>query len=113
MMDTNYNGHNVGRVIKTDTWEECSQKCSKEPECFGWSYAATGSFKHNCHFKNEAFPQGKVVSAGMISGTKGCGGYLFLKNFRADDIGNISTCITMSLGGNERLCSKLPLYIKY
>ena len=73
--DVNVYDHNVVDT-KTDTWEECSDLCEDEQNCFAWSYVTEqyrfpGS-RQKCRLKDQYFMDDREVNRGVVTGIKDC-----------------------------------------
>ena len=82
--DVNFEGHNVGEVVKVDSVHKCSLHCDNEPSCFAWSYASerlrSAEVRRDCEMKDSNFMDGKQHYTGMTSGIK-CGNENVLSSF--------------------------------
>ena len=75
-INMDYEGNDVGKLTNIDSWEKCSEECTKKSGCFAWSYVTdkhinTG-WRGNCHFKSSSWKNGRKAAANIVSGEKSC-----------------------------------------
>ena len=77
LVDTNYEGHNVGYRQTKDSWKECAARCNENKACFAWSYYTENYpdvlVQKKCLIKDGTYYQGRKLIKGVLSGVKGCG----------------------------------------
>ena len=75
-INIDYMANDIGSLTNVDSWEKCSEECTKKSGCFAWSYItdkhSTTAWRRRCHFKSSSWKNGRTAAANIVSGEKSC-----------------------------------------